>query len=153
MRRHGGHVRPADVGRGCWYMWHVGRDRMLRMKRISKEAAAAATSGVAAGSASLLTVPVAHAAQLRFVVTHFDEGGALSLNWKKTTDSLGEPPDQNMDAVLPCGRATCIRRLPHCCHAMPLVRCMLGSLRVRCRPRCRTEKCEKAASEVARLGV
>ena len=68
---------PPTLGAGCWYMWHVGRDRMLRMKRISKEAAAAATSGVAA--------------QLRFVVSHFDEGGALSLNWKKTTDSLGEP--------------------------------------------------------------
>ena len=26
---------------------------------------------------------------------------------------------------------------------MPLVRCMLGSLRVRCRPRCRHRKCEK----------
>lgn len=82
---------PPTLGAGCWYMWHVGRDRMLRMKRISKEAAAAATSGVAAGSASLLTIPLAYAAQLRFVVTHFDEGGALSLNWKKTTDSLGEP--------------------------------------------------------------
>jgi hypothetical protein len=61
---------------------------MLRANRIATDAAA---SSFSANAASALAVPLAYAVQLRLIVTHFDHGGALALDWKKGTQSLGEP--------------------------------------------------------------
>eukprot|EP00966_Prymnesium_polylepis_P084546 1957444-Prymnesium_polylepis.1 len=42
-------------------------------------------------SVSVAAAIAAYNAQRALLVRHFDEGGVLSLNWKKGTDSLGEP--------------------------------------------------------------
>ena len=47
--------------------------------------------GFGAATASLGSLVGAYYLQRMVLVRHFDEGGVLSLDWKKGTESLGEP--------------------------------------------------------------
>jgi hypothetical protein len=78
---------PPSVGGACYYVWTWGKARLWRgLKR-----EAPTTGSISATLASVTTLGAAYLAQLKVVVTHFDQGGALSLNWKKGTESLGQP--------------------------------------------------------------
>ena len=79
---------PPTLGGCCWWVWHTGRERMLRAKGFVVDSVG---SSALATSASVASLPLTYFAQLRFVCSHFDEGGSLSLDWKKGVDNLGEP--------------------------------------------------------------
>ena len=79
---------PPSVGGACYIVWQSGRDRMLRQLKC---AADQASSSFSASTASFASVLGMYVLQTKTVVQAFDEGGALSLDWKKGTQSLGEP--------------------------------------------------------------
>jgi len=77
---------PPTVGGACYLTWLKGKAAVLAKKGLGD-----VESSFQANAASLASVAVTYEVQRRVVVSHFDEGGALSLNWKKGTESLGEP--------------------------------------------------------------
>ena len=79
---------PPTVGGACYCVWYSGRDRMLRSFRCAAESV---ESSATAGFASLTALIASYGVQARLVMPAFDEGGALSLDWKKGTESLGQP--------------------------------------------------------------
>ena len=76
---------PPTVAGCCWYVWQSGKERMLRA------AAAAQTDSFKPAAASAATLVGSFAVQLKLLMPAFDEGGSLSLNWKKGVESLGQP--------------------------------------------------------------
>lgn len=77
---------PPSVGGSCYLVWLSGNARHWRS--LGREPA---QSTFTANFASFSSIFGAYFAQRHLLVRHFDEGGALSLDWKKGTDSLGEP--------------------------------------------------------------
>ena len=76
---------PPTVGGMCYWTWQRGRDAMAR-------SVGNASAGFGANAASALSVIGAYQFQRHVLVRPlFDEGGALALDWKKGTESLGEP--------------------------------------------------------------
>ena len=76
---------PPTVGGLCYYVWQRGRDSMA--KSVGR-----ASAGFGANCASFFSVIGAYMLQRNVLVRPlFDEGGALALDWKKGTESLGEP--------------------------------------------------------------
>ena len=79
---------PPTVGGACYYVWISGRDRMLRSLRSASEGV---SSSASANFASFTAAVAAYGAQALVIMPAFDQGGALSLDWKKGTESLGQP--------------------------------------------------------------
>ena len=78
---------PPSVAGGCYFVWLKGHERALRS--LQRASAPAQTFGsVVAGITSLAG---AYQLQRMIFVRQFDEGGAFSIDLKKTTESLGEP--------------------------------------------------------------
>ena len=78
---------PPTVGCACYYVFTKGKQRVLRALKDPTSV----ESSASAHMASVCTLVVAYSVLLRTVVPAFDEGGSLSLDWKKGTESLGEP--------------------------------------------------------------
>ena len=78
---------PPTIAGLCYKVWHDGKHGVLRAL---KDPASIEPSGVA-HLASALTVGATYGVQQKVVLPLFDQGGALSLDWKKGTESLGEP--------------------------------------------------------------
>ena len=77
---------PPTIGYSCYLVYIKGKARVLARKGLEE-----VTSGFAASSMSLAALVGTYMVQRRALAPLFDEGGALSLNWKAGTDSLGEP--------------------------------------------------------------
>jgi len=77
---------PA-VGACFYYVWNMGRDSVMSWARISTVPQATALSAGAGATAVLGSYQM----QRRILLPLFDEGGALSMNWKQGAESLGEP--------------------------------------------------------------
>ena len=77
---------PPTVGAGCYMVWSSG---VAAYARRLKEGVP--TFSFVSNCTGLFSGIAAYNAQLTLLVRHFDEGGALSLNWKRGTESLGEP--------------------------------------------------------------
>lgn len=91
---------PPSVGASCYYVFTMGKTRMLRHRREARSYAP-----FRAGLLSLGSGVGAYVLQKVMLVRHFDEGGALSLNWKKGVDSLGEPLKSNACLALAVPKA------------------------------------------------
>ena len=79
---------PPTVGGSCYLVWLSGSARTWR--RMAHEGPPS-TGSFSATVSSFVALIGAYLAQRQLLVRHFDEGGALSLDWKKGTESLGEP--------------------------------------------------------------
>jgi len=78
---------PPTLGGACYMLWCAGGDAAHRSMK-SRSRPPSSFMSIGSGLAALAA---AYKAQSAVLVRHFDEGGALSLDWKKGTDSLGEP--------------------------------------------------------------
>ena len=76
---------PPSVGGACYMVWSKGKERMLRRLKLTTPP----PTSFAANASAFLVLVGSYVGQRAFVIRHFDEGGALSLNWKKGTESLG----------------------------------------------------------------
>ena len=77
---------PPTVGGSCYWVWLSGNARTWR--KYGREPQSGSASATFASMGSCVG---AYMMQRVVLVRHFDEGGALSLDWKKGTESLGEP--------------------------------------------------------------
>ena len=77
---------PPSVAGGCYFVWLKGHERALR--QLQRAAPAQTFGSVVAGITSLAG---AYQLQRMLFVRQFDEGGAFSIDLKKTTEILGEP--------------------------------------------------------------
>ena len=76
---------PPTVGGLCYLTWQRGRDATANV-------VGRATAGFGANVSSAVSLVGAYLLQRSVIVRPlFDEGGALALDWKKGTESLGEP--------------------------------------------------------------
>ena len=75
---------PPSVGGCCYLTWKRGRDAWLVGAHVPK-------AGATANIASVVSMVGAYIVQRSTVVRLFDEGGSLALDWKKGTETLGEP--------------------------------------------------------------
>ena len=87
---------PPTVGGACYLTWLKGKAAVLAKKGLGD-----VESSFQANAASLASVAVTYELQRRVVVSHFDEGGALSLNWKKGTESCAPQPPPLLLMPLP----------------------------------------------------
>jgi hypothetical protein len=76
---------PPTIGAMCYIVWGRGSARTWRSLQQEPSSSGTATF------CSVMSVPSAYYLQRLILIRHFDEGGALSLDWKKGTESLGEP--------------------------------------------------------------
>ena len=77
---------PPTIGYMCYAAWQSGCESMARS--VGRATAGSITANVA----SAVSVVGAFMLQRSLLVRPlFDEGGSLALNWKKGTDTLGEP--------------------------------------------------------------
>uniref|UniRef100_A0A7S2H4A5 Uncharacterized protein n=1 Tax=Haptolina brevifila TaxID=156173 RepID=A0A7S2H4A5_9EUKA len=77
---------PPSVGGACYLVYLKGRARVLAQQGLEE-----VKSTLAASSMAIASLVATYSVQRRLLAPHFDEGGALSLSWKKGTESLGEP--------------------------------------------------------------
>ena len=77
---------PPTVGAGCYVVWSSGFAAYAR--HLKQELPRLSFSNHLTGMVSGIA---AYNVQLQLLVRHFDEGGVLSLDWKRGTESLGEP--------------------------------------------------------------
>lgn len=78
---------PPTVGMAGYWLALKGQCTALHRWRLS----ALPERTVSSNAMSVGALVGAYQLQLRAMVRHFDEGGALSMNWKQGVDSLGKP--------------------------------------------------------------
>ncbi|KAL1512206.1 hypothetical protein AB1Y20_005470 [Prymnesium parvum] len=80
---------PPSVGLCCWGLWLAGQDvalRVLGARGAERPPHSAFSAGI-----TIATVVATYQVQQKLLVSQFDEGGRFSLDWKRGTESLGEP--------------------------------------------------------------
>ena len=80
---------PPTVAGGCYWLWSKGRNAGLR--RLALPADTPLSHSLSSTATGFGVLVGAYQAQRVLVCRHFDEHGVLSMDWKKGTESLGEP--------------------------------------------------------------
>ena len=70
---------PPTVAGACWTLWSAGQDAALRRYGLDTRP----PMSFFKGSVGFGALVAAYQAQKTVLVRHFDEGGILSLDWKK----------------------------------------------------------------------
>ena len=79
---------PPTVAAACWTLWAAGKDAALRRVGLAE---CPPMSFFFQGSVGLGSLVAAYQAQKAVLVRHFDEGGVLSLDWKKGATTVSHP--------------------------------------------------------------
>jgi len=80
---------PPTVGGGCYWLWSKGVS--AEMRRLALPIDTPLSHSLASTATGLGVLVGAYQALRVLVCRHFDQHGVLSLDWKKGTESLGEP--------------------------------------------------------------